>query len=212
VASGTTWPIGVHRRAYLVLGATPVIAWLILWSLAAALYGDGDPAPLPFVPLVNPIDLTQALALVTAATWAMRLRRDCPDTVVALSPAVVAWTFAALVFLWLNTVVLRTLHFWYDVPYTAQALWHSTLVQAVLALTWTLLALATMVAAYRRQWRRPWLAGAGVLGVVVAKLFIVELAQVGTITRIVSFIGVGVLLLLVGYLAPAPPRRTEEAS
>ena len=36
---------------------------------------------------------------------------------------------------------------------------------------------------------------------------LVELAQVGTITRIVSFIGVGLLLLLIGYLAPVPPRK-----
>ena len=51
------------------------------------------------------------------------------------------------------------------------------------------------------------MAGAVLLGVVVAKLFLVELAQVGTITRIVSFIGVGLLLLLIGYLAPVPPRK-----
>ena len=30
---------------------------------------------------------------------------------------------------------------------------------------------------------------------------------VGTITRIVYFIGVGLLLLLIGYLAPVPPRK-----
>ncbi len=53
------------------------------------------------------------------------------------------------------------------------------------------------------------MAGAVLLGVVVAKLFLVELAQVGTITRIVSFIGVGLLLLLIGYLAPVPPRKED---
>ena len=78
--------------------------------------------------------------------------------------------------------------------------------QAVLSLLWSAIALATMVYANRRQWRTPWMAGATLLGVVVAKLFVVELSQVGTITRIVSFIGVGLLLLLIGYLAPVPPR------
>jgi uncharacterized membrane protein len=47
------------------------------------------------------------------------------------------------------------------------------------------------------------------LGVVVAKLFFVELADHGGIYRIVSFIGVGVLLLLVGYFAPVPGSKTN---
>ena len=42
------------------------------------------------------------------------------------------------------------------------------------------------------------------LGVVVVKLFTVELADRGGLYRIVSFIGVGLLLLIVGYFAPVP--------
>ena len=42
---------------------------------------------------------------------------------------------------------------------------------------------------------------------VVAKLFFVELGNRGGLERIVSFIGVGVLLLVVGYFAPLPPRQ-----
>jgi uncharacterized membrane protein len=41
---------------------------------------------------------------------------------------------------------------------------------------------------------------------VVAKLFFVELSNRGGLERIISFIGVGVLLLVVGYFAPLPPR------
>jgi uncharacterized membrane protein len=47
------------------------------------------------------------------------------------------------------------------------------------------------------------------MAVVVAKLFLVELAARGSLTRIVSFIVVGLLLLLVGYFAPLPPKRNE---
>ena len=45
------------------------------------------------------------------------------------------------------------------------------------------------------------------IGVVVVKLFFVELGNSGSLERIVSFIGVGVLLLVVGYFAPLPPHR-----
>ncbi len=42
--------------------------------------------------------------------------------------------------------------------------------------------------------------------------FLVELAASGTLQRIVSFIGVGLMLLFVGYVAPLPPRKNEPAS
>jgi len=51
-----------------------------------------------------------------------------------------------------------------------------------------------------------WLAGAGFMGLVVVKLYLVDLGNSGTVERIVSFIGVGMLLLVVGYFAPVPPR------
>ncbi|MBC8119662.1 MAG: DUF2339 domain-containing protein, partial [Burkholderiaceae bacterium] len=40
---------------------------------------------------------------------------------------------------------------------------------------------------------------------VVVKLFFVDLSAQGTIERIVSFVGVGLLIMLIGYLAPVPP-------
>lgn len=45
---------------------------------------------------------------------------------------------------------------------------------------------------------------AGLLAVVVAKLLLVDLSASGTVTRIVSCIGVGVLMLVFGYVAPLP--------
>ena len=49
------------------------------------------------------------------------------------------------------------------------------------------------------------MAGFGLLILVVLKLFFVELANSGTIERIISFIVVGTLLLLIGYFVPLPP-------
>ena len=41
---------------------------------------------------------------------------------------------------------------------------------------------------------------------VVIKLFLVDLSNTGTIARIISFIVVGILMLLIGYLSPLPPQ------
>jgi uncharacterized membrane protein len=66
--------------------------------------------------------------------------------------------------------------------------------------------MAAMVVATRRALRPLWVVGAALMGVVVGKLFMVDLSGIGTVERIVSFIGAGVLMLLIGYLSPVPPR------
>src|SRR5450755_1164458 len=205
-----TWPIAPHRRAYLLIAATPLAVALLLWSLKANLSGDGDPLPLPYVPLLNPLDLTQALALGGTAIWLAALNRF-DSAVLARTQTAVAITFTALLFIWINALVLRTIHFWFDVPYDFYSLWHSMLVQATFSILWSIIALATMVLAHRERWRVAWVAGAALLGAVVVKLFLVDLGQAGGVERIVSFIGVGLLLLLIGYLAPVPPRISEES-
>jgi uncharacterized membrane protein len=65
-----------------------------------------------------------------------------------------------------------------------------------------------MFLATRRGLRLLWLAGAALLGVVVLKLFLFDLSQLSGIRRIVSFIGVGVLLLAIGYFSPVPPKES----
>ncbi len=49
------------------------------------------------------------------------------------------------------------------------------------------------------------------LGVTVAKLFLVDLSTLSTGAKIVTFLVVGALLLVVGYLSPVPPARANDA-
>ena len=53
---------------------------------------------------------------------------------------------------------------------------------------------------------------AGLLGIVIAKLFLVDLSRVGTIERIISFVGVGLLTLVIGYFSPLPPATDQDES
>ena len=66
-----------------------------------------------------------------------------------------------------------------------------------------------MVAGAIRERREIWIGGVIVMGIAILKLFVVELGNVGTLARVVSFLGVGLLLLIVGYFAPAPKGRSE---
>ncbi|POD21385.1 hypothetical protein BKM04_08215 [Pseudomonas syringae pv. syringae] len=70
------------------------------------------------------------------------------------------------------------------------------------------MALALTIGGHMRSNRQLWLGDAALIGVVVVKLFFVELSNRGGMERIVSFIGVGILLLVVGYFAPLPPKHS----
>jgi uncharacterized membrane protein len=205
------WPVAAHLATYLVPGAAPLAAFLATWFVVGNIVSDGDPWPLPYLPVLNPLDLAQAGALLAVGTWFVEVRRRRLPPLAA-APLTVAWSLAgAATFLWANAVLLRTLHHWAGVPLDPGPMLRSDLVQASLSLFWTLMALAAMVVATRRAWRPLWLTGAGLMAVVVGKLLLVDLSNAGTIERIVSFLGVGVLMLVIGYLAPVPPVREGRA-
>jgi uncharacterized membrane protein len=173
---------------------------------------NGDPAPLPYVPLVNPLDLAQAGALLAVATWFIGVRRlDLPQA--TLPPANDALkVLGVIVFIALNGVLLRTLHHYAGIPFRLDAMLRSVLVQMAFSLFWTLLALGAMVIATRLGLRALWATGATLLGAVVVKLFVIDLANSGTVERWVSFIGVGLIVIVIGYFAPVPPKAKEDSA
>lgn len=200
------WPVAEFRPLYWNLGALPVALALALWMLIANL-NAGAAQPLPYVPLLNPLELGIGLTLLTlAAIWRQR-----PE--VAWDRMAPLWPPALGLGLWLfvTGAVLRACHHLGGVGWSVESLWDAKLAQASLSVAWTLMGVGLMLAAQRLRRRVVWLAGAALLALVVAKLFFVELADHDGIYRIVSFIVVGLLLLAVGYFAPVPPAE-EEAS
>ncbi len=204
------WPVDAHRDAYLVAGCAPLAVFLALWAFLVNFVSNGDPSPLPYIPVLNPLDLAVLGAVLVVALWFAEGRRLAIPAFAMVSPAPEYALAAGAGFVWVNAVLLRTLHHWADVPFDLDRMLRSDLVQTSFSILWTLIALATMVLATRRGLRAAWLAGGALLLVVVAKLFVVDLSNIGTIARIVSFIGVGVLMLVVGYFSPVPPKAREE--
>ncbi len=204
------WPVMRYPKAYLWVGALPLAAFLLGWSVYANFGNDGNPEPLPYVPLLNPLDIAQLLVFACLAMW----WKGLPGYGIGNAEEIPAsWPRALLggaAFIFLNGVLLRTLHHWAGIPYNLDAMLRSDLAQASLSIFWTVLALVAMLWAHRRGLRVLWFSGAGLMAAVVVKLFLVDLAKVGGIERIVSFIAVGILMLVIGYFAPLPPKKTEE--
>jgi uncharacterized membrane protein len=201
-------PVKSVPDAYLGRGLAPLAAAILVWIFYGCIQ-EGDPSPLPYLPVVNPLDLVQLLCLYALVVWWKKTPEPGRDTVAALGPALPA-AIALAAFAWLNALVARTVHFWSGVDFTASALHHSMTYQACLSVLWSTVALLVMVLASRRAQRVVWFTGSVILALVVLKLFVIDLSSSGTVARIVSFLAVGGFMLVIGYLSPLPPRRELE--
>jgi uncharacterized membrane protein len=206
-----SWPIVMHLKTYLTLGVGPIALAAWLWTIHANLASPGDAEPLPYLPILNPLDLAIGFIYIVLPLWLMRLRSASPDILAGNRARLLTGAYAASLFVWFNAILVRTIHQWGGIEFSAAPLFHSVLLQASLSIFWSLLALCTMAIATRKRLRTVWLTGAGLLVVVVIKLFLVDLSNTGTVERIVSFVGVGILLLIIGYVSPVPPRNKENA-
>lgn len=202
------WPIGKRLGCHLWTGLAPIVLADWIWAVAVSFASPGDPWPLPFLPLVNPLDVSIGFAFLALFTWLFKVKSPelaAPAWFLETIP-LVRLLAGLSIFGWLNSALLRSLHYWAGVPLYGDAMMRSVLVQASLSIFWSLTALCLMVYSTRKAMRKLWLSGAGLLGVVVLKLFLVDLSNSGTLERIVSFVGVGILILIVGYLSPVPPQ------
>jgi len=209
------WPVSAAPQAYQTIAAAALALGALLWSVLANIASEGSAKPLPHLPLLNPLDLGIALALVASTLWL----RSPGAAALSLPPAGRAALIGAAGFVWLNAMLVRGFHHYAGVPYRFDAWSESLAVQTGITLLWTATALVLMWLAARRAAlvpalagasRAAWMVGAGLLAAVVLKLLIVDLSGTGTVTRIVSFIGVGVLMLVIGYVAPLPGKPREE--
>jgi uncharacterized membrane protein len=174
--------------------------------------GWAQPAQISYLPLFNALDFVSALALF--ALWrhgrvagAYSLNSDGARTQQALH-----WLMGAAAFVWLNAMIARSLNAYAGLPLDDWQFLHEALAQTTYSIAWSLLGLVLIVLASRLKQRRLWLVAAGLLGVVVLKLFLVDLSGSDTLARIISFVGVGVLLLLAGYIAPIPAKQAPSAN
>lgn len=191
-------PLGARFQAW--RGA---LQWLLVVVLAVGWFGGlwlaGDSAPLPWLPLLNPLGMVQVAALVLLAVWLQSSRESA-----VLSPQHGS-LLAAAGFAMISVMTLRGCHHWGGTPWS-DAMFSTNLVQTSLTVVWSLLGVLGWISGSRRGKRTLWLAGAVLMAVVLAKLLLVDRQHLGNLLGIISFIAYGLLCTVVGYFAPAPPK------
>jgi uncharacterized membrane protein len=191
-------PLGARIDAWRgSLLASQALAAIVAFALL--LIHDGATTPLPYVPILNPIELAQLAILVCLARWL-----GDPETAGDLSQRrlmlLVAFGFA-----FVTAATLRGVHHLANVPWDA-GIGSSMVAQTSLTVVWSVLGVVGWVMGSRRGSRPLWLAGAVLMGIVLAKLLLIDRTHLGSGFGIASFIAYGLLCTVIGYFAPAPPR------
>jgi uncharacterized membrane protein len=188
------WPFAPHGTLYRYTLQTPVALLLSLWVIYGNLTHSGGGSGLPYLPLLNPFDLMQLLAMYAIWKW---LRA----TASPLQPALYG-----IAFLWISAEAARLTHHWGGVPFESHSLLASSMLQAGLSMLWTAIAMSVMVYASYSKQRALWFNGFGLLAIVGIKLMMIDLSNKGTAVWTLSLIGIALLIIAASYFSPAPPK------
>jgi uncharacterized membrane protein len=184
-----------ERRRSLAIGSTALIILgaLQIMNLLAL------PLPAADVPFFNSRALAALLVIGMLGWLAWRLREDGSDDVLRTAIVVLA-NLLALAF------VSADLHAHFaqqaaDASIAGGGIADARLAEQVaLSVTWALYALALVFAGIRRRFPAVRYLGIGLFGIVVAKVLAVDIAGLDRFYRMLSVLGVGVLLLIASYL------------
>ena len=191
-----------HAR---ILGGTvPAVLFVLLISwLVLSFFDLGDPSPLPmYIPLLNPLEIQQALCIAIFTLW-QRTVLDVKEIRLSLPVPKLLLLIDGLAFAWLHSMLFRAIAFMTGTPmYRA---WDHESFQALLTALWGVWGMAHLIIGNRKRVRLVWVIGASLMLADTAKLFLVDLADKGTLFRVISFFVMGGIFLLIGWLAPLPP-------
>ncbi len=192
------WPMVSFEQDYKNWIPAPLILFSGLWFISTS--GKTIEVTSAYLPLLNGLDLGQ-LAIILLFAYAFK--RGFLNALNVPTRWVIS-LLGLMLFVWINLLSLRALSRYQSIAYEVDNLWASVQVQMTLSILWTLCALLVMNLSRRIQHRQLWMVGAGLLALVVIKLFTKDLTGSGTLARIVSFLVVGGLMLLIGFLSPIP--------
>lgn len=200
-------------KNYWLIGLLPCVVYM-LYLLLVSIFMNGQIIYWPYIPLLNPLDQGSVFALIMFAVW-LKITNDylqCDEKKFNMTNLITSLTnnmfipLFGLTFLWFNSLVLRSLSQWLDIPWSFYSLWHTNIIQVTLSLIWTLTAMILVTVAHFYAKRKLWFTGQILQGIVVLKLIFIDSVELDGLLRAFAFIVVALLMLLIGYLAPLPPK------
>ncbi len=200
-----TWSLEKYQSLYNRYLCFPLVAIFTISPVLINLFdGAFVPSPLSYLPMINPLDLMIAMMLLATLYWSQK-EASLFKQLTGVTSRGLYVVLSISSFIWLTVMVVRSISYWASIPYNLYDLFESTPIQLALSITWSLLGMVLMIISIKYQKRMVWIIAASLLVLVVVKLLLIDLSQIASLARIISFIVVGVILLVIGYFAPIPP-------
>ena len=86
---GLSWPLNPYAKAYWLHGALALALLVYFGALSTCLVAEGVTDPLPYLPVLNPVDLSALLAIAALALWRKLLQEAQPRVEAAVAAVAV---------------------------------------------------------------------------------------------------------------------------
>jgi uncharacterized membrane protein len=192
------WPMHNRFHSYETAWFSPVFV-LLAGAWMIGLFLEGSSSPVMYLPIINPLELSM---LAVAVLFVAYIR----DEKIAVHSLNKILPYVGFVFITMAT--LRGVHHLHGEPWNASIL-SSGFTQASLTIVWSLLGVSGLILGSRRGDRKQWMAGGLLMLFVLGKLILIDRTYMSNIPGIVSCLAVGLLLVVVGYFSPQPPKEKE---
>ncbi|WP_077928968.1 DUF2339 domain-containing protein [Wohlfahrtiimonas populi] len=148
-----------------------------------------------WLPIFNAYDLAQILLIACVVHFFITARIK----------HYIYWS-ASLSLIMITLMIVRTCYFYLGLTHWSISLLFDKNIQIAFTIIWTLLGFTFWVYGSKKRSHLIWNIGAALMGLVLLKLLLIDRSNLGNVTGIISFIGYGLFCLVIGYLAPQPPK------
>jgi uncharacterized membrane protein len=185
------YPFQKHLEAYNFYFLGVMSIYITLWSMILFTHVTSS-----YLPLVNLLDAL-AIAVVFSLYYYIHSSLDQKEL-----PFILLGLYG-LVFI--SVILARSMHALGGVEYS-EAILHNMSYQMGLSIVWSVVAFILMILSQKLQSRGVWIASMSLIGITVCKLLFIDMSNSATIERIISFIGAGLLILIIGYFFKIPSK------
>jgi len=196
------WPVVNNQRVYasMLSGLMSLLCIIVLTANIVIPFLS----PMTLSPWIDPVTVSSLLMMAMTFCWYRYFRHNVTASMnsIQILNAFILFTGLSIITMGLARIV----HYYFGLPYTGAALLHASLFETPLSILWSLIGLLFMLLSTKKKKRETWYVGAGLMALVVFKLFFIDMQNSETVLRILAFMGVGVVMLVVAYFSPLPPK------
>ncbi len=200
-----------RAAAWWICAALPFIH-LLIWQVFA-LFSPAWAEPLPYIPLLNPLDLGAIFICLTLWLWREKTRgleqNRAVDFVTGLPGLAI---ICGMAFLAGHGIILRAVAgMLFDAMYIDSIIMEPV-AQVSITLYWGVCGFTLMLLGSKRALRLVWICGALLLLAAALKAVLIDTRNVATFARVAVYFGIGVLFICAGYFIPVPGGKNRNSA